>query len=57
MTSAAPAKASSPITSEVQLHLRAWLKEMAGVRRASTHSVQAYLHDVSGFLAFFPSEG
>jgi integrase/recombinase XerC len=52
MNTATQPKSSSPITSEVQQHLRAWLKEMAGVRRASSHSVQAYLHDVSGFLAF-----
>ncbi len=43
---------SPPIAPEVQQHLRAWLKEMASVRRASSHSVEAYLHDVSGFLAF-----
>ena len=43
----------SPIAPEVQGHLRAWLREMAAVRRASSHSVQAYMHDVSGFLAFF----
>jgi integrase/recombinase XerC len=48
MTSAA----TTPITTEVQRELRAWLKEMAAVRRASNHSVAAYLHDVSGFLAF-----
>lgn len=41
-----------PIAAEVQQQLRGWLKEMAAVRRASTHSVQAYLHDVSGFIAF-----
>jgi len=46
------AKSSSPIAADVQQHLRGWLKEMAAVRRASSHSVQAYLHDVSGFLAF-----
>ena len=43
---------SSPIAADVQTHMRAWLKEMASVRRASSHSVTAYLHDVSGFLAF-----
>ncbi len=47
----APAK-SSPIATEVQLQLRGWLKEMSAVRRASKHSIEAYLHDVSGFLAF-----
>lgn len=49
-TTAKPA--TSPIAADVQTHLRGWLKEMATVRRASMHSVQAYLHDVSGFLAF-----
>jgi integrase/recombinase XerC len=42
----------TPIAPEVQQQLRAWLKELANVRRASSHSVTAYLHDVSGFLAF-----
>ncbi len=46
------AKAPSPIASDVSAHLRGWLKELAAVRRASTHSCAAYLHDVSGFLAF-----
>ncbi len=46
------ATTASPIAPEVQGHLRAWLREMAGVRRASAHSVAAYMHDVSGFLAF-----
>jgi integrase/recombinase XerC len=46
------ATAPSPIAAEVSAHLRAWLREMAGVRRASSHSVTAYMHDVSGFLAF-----
>lgn len=44
--------APSPIATDVQAHLRAWLRELAAVRRASMHSVQAYMHDVSGFLAF-----
>lgn len=48
--SAAPK--SSPLATDVQLQLRGWLREMAGVRRASKHSIEAYLHDVSGFLAF-----
>lgn len=52
MTAAEKPKQASPIATEVQGHLRGWLKEMATVRRASMHSVQAYLHDVSGFLAF-----
>jgi integrase/recombinase XerC len=50
MTTAA--KPHAPIAPDVQQHVRGWLKEMAGVRRASSHSVQAYMHDVSGFLAF-----
>ena len=45
-------KQSSPIAADVQGQLRSWLKEMAAVRRASNHSIDAYLHDVSGFLAF-----
>ncbi|MFZ4541223.1 MAG: tyrosine recombinase XerC [Rickettsiales bacterium] len=44
--------ATSPIASDVQQHLRGWLKEMTAVRRASKHSIDAYFHDVSGFLAF-----
>lgn len=42
----------TPLAPETQTHLRSWLKEMAAVRRASSHSVTAYVHDVSGFLAF-----
>ena len=41
-----------PLASDIQTHLRGWMKEFAAVKRASTHSVTAYLHDVSGFLAF-----
>lgn len=51
-TAASNPKAVSPIAADVQAHLRAWLKEMAAVRRASQHSIEAYLHDVSGFIAF-----
>lgn len=43
---------AAPLSPDVQTHIRAWMKEMAGVKRASSHSVTAYLHDVSGFLAF-----
>lgn len=43
---------TAPLAPEIGNHLRAWLKEMAAVRRASMHSVTAYMHDVSGFLAF-----
>lgn len=43
---------ASPIAIEVSRNLRDWLKELADVRRASSHSVAAYMHDVSGFLAF-----
>jgi integrase/recombinase XerC len=46
------APATSPIASDVQVQLRGWLKEMATVRLASKHSVEAYLHDLSSFLAF-----
>lgn len=42
----------SPLAPDTQTHLRSWLKEMAAVERASAHSVTAYMHDVSGFLAF-----
>lgn len=44
--------APAPIAIEVQQQLRGWLKELAAVRRASAHSIEAYLHDVSGFIAF-----
>ncbi|MBX9727182.1 MAG: site-specific integrase, partial [Rickettsiales bacterium] len=42
----------SPIATDAQIQMRNWLKEMASVRRASDHSIEAYLHDVSSFLAF-----
>lgn len=48
----AAARSTAPISADVQAQLRAWLKEMAAVRRASQHSIEAYLHDVSGFIAF-----
>ncbi|MFZ4125659.1 MAG: tyrosine recombinase XerC [Rickettsiales bacterium] len=41
-----------PLAPEIALHIRDWLKELSGVKRASTHSVTAYTHDVSAFLAF-----
>jgi integrase/recombinase XerC len=41
-----------PLSADVQRYLRSFIKELAGVRRASGHSVTAYLHDISGFLAF-----
>ncbi len=43
---------SSPLHPDVQLQMRGWLKELAAVKRASSHSITAYLHDISGFLAF-----
>ena len=43
---------ASPLSLDVQSHMRGWLKELAAVKRASTHSLTAYLHDTSGFLAF-----
>jgi len=43
---------TSPLSATVQTHIRSWIKELAGVKRASTHSITAYMHDVSGFLAF-----
>lgn len=42
----------APIGTDVQQQLRSWLKEMGAVRRASNHSIEAYLHDVSSFIAF-----
>ncbi len=42
----------APLSADVQRYLRSFLKEMASVRRASPHSVTAYAHDISGFLAF-----
>ncbi|OYW13995.1 MAG: hypothetical protein B7X02_01010 [Rhodospirillales bacterium 12-54-5] len=40
------------VAPDTQIHLTAWLREFASVRRASAHSVTAYQHDVAGFLAF-----
>lgn len=51
-TYTAPKPSTAPIATDVQVQLRGWLKEMASVRRASQHSIEAYLHDVSGFIAF-----
>ena len=45
-------KNTPPLSTDVQLLLRGFIKEMAQVKRASVHSVTAYLHDLSGFLAF-----
>lgn len=42
----------SPLSPDVQAELKRWLRELATVRRASSHSITAYVHDVSGFLAF-----
>lgn len=42
----------APIAADVQTQLRNWFRELATVRRASEHSLTAYIHDVSGFLAF-----
>lgn len=50
--SAAAQTATNPIAADVREQLRGWLKELSSVRHASQHSVEAYLHDVSGFLAF-----
>ena len=47
-----PAPSSSPMSADVQGHLRNFFKEMSQVKRASSHSVTAYMHDISGFLAF-----
>lgn len=43
---------AAPLSPELQAQLRGWLGEFAAVKRGSTHSVTAYLHDVSGLLAF-----
>lgn len=43
---------TAPLSGDVQHYMKSWLKELAGVKRASPHSLTAYLHDVSGFLAF-----
>ena len=42
----------SPLAPEIGRFLRGWLKEMQAIKRQSQHSVTAYMHDVSGFLAF-----
>jgi integrase/recombinase XerC len=52
MNTAVATPKPAPLAADVQKQLRSWLREMAAVRRASSHSVEAYLHDVSGFLAF-----
>lgn len=44
--------AISPLSSEVQFYFKGWVMELQGVQRASEHSLTAYLHDVSGFMAF-----
>lgn len=36
----------------VQTQLAAWSRELTSVRRASQHSITAYLHDVTGFFGF-----
>lgn len=43
---------AAPLTADVQHYVRGFLKELGQVRRASAHSVTAYAHDISGFLAF-----
>lgn len=43
---------AAPLSADMQRYLRAFIKELQTVRRASPHSVTAYLHDISGFLAF-----
>lgn len=42
----------APIARDVQLQVQAWAARLAGVQRASNHSINAYLRDVSTFLAF-----
>ncbi len=48
---------TAPLAPDLQAQLRGWLKELAAVKRASSHSVTAYMHDVSGFLAFLAQHG
>jgi integrase/recombinase XerC len=43
---------TAPLAAEIAIHVRDWIKDMSHVKRASTHSVTAYMHDVSAFLAF-----
>ncbi len=42
----------SPIARDVQLQVQRWAAKLAGVQRASNHSINAYMRDVSTFLAF-----
>lgn len=42
----------APIARDVQLQIQNWAAKLAGVQRASNHSINAYLRDVSTFLAF-----
>lgn len=42
----------APIARDVQLQVQSWAAKLAGVQRASNHSINAYLRDVSSFLAF-----
>lgn len=42
----------APIARDVQLQVQSWAAKLAGVQRASNHSINAYLRDVSTFLAF-----
>lgn len=44
--------AVAPIARDVQLQVQSWTARLAGVQRASNHSINAYLRDVSSFLAF-----
>lgn len=42
----------APIARDVQLQIQRWTAQLAGVQRASNHSINGYLRDVSSFLAF-----
>lgn len=42
----------APIARDVQVQVQSWTARLAGVQRASNHSINAYLRDVSSFLAF-----
>lgn len=42
----------APIARDVQLQVQGWAAKLAGVQRASNHSINAYLRDVTSFLGF-----
>lgn len=46
------ASPAAPIARDVQLQIQSWAARLAGVQRASNHSINSYLRDVSSLLAF-----